>query len=85
MNDKIIRFLEKAGYQGSAVEPVAMQLLRYFEQEYDVSLLPLLEQEWIDEQLNLEITDEQFQTFRSFIEDRFMDDYDQVFEEIEMI
>ena len=76
MEDKIIRFLQEAGFEELSNEPAAIQLLRFFEQEYDVTLLPLLEQEWVDEQLERELTTEHFQTLREFIDDQYLVDYD---------
>ncbi len=76
MNNKIIRFLEDAGFEGSSSEPVALQLLRYFEKEYDVNLLPLLEQEWVDEQIDREITHEQFESIRELIDEQHIREYD---------
>lgn len=83
MNDKIIQFLDEAGYDGSPSEPAALQLLRYFEQEYDVNLLPLLEQEWVDEQLERELTDEHFDTIREFIDEQHLREYDAALSRIE--
>ena len=82
MNDKIIRFLAEAGYQGTESEPVALQLLRYFEREYDVSLLPLLEKEWVNEQIERELTQEDFSALRGFIDEDHLQDYDQALAEI---
>ncbi len=76
MNNKIIRFLEDEGYEGSSKEPAALQLLRYFEQEYDVNLLSLLEQEWVDEQIEQEISHEQFETIRELLDERHIREYD---------
>ncbi len=83
MNEKIIRFLEDAGYNGAASEPAALQILRFFEEEYDVSLLPLLEQEWVDEQLEREITHDHFQALRGFIDEKYLGEYDKVLAQIE--
>ena len=85
MNDKILRFLADAGFQGASSEPVALQLLRYFEAEYDVNLLPLLEKEWVDEQLEREITQEHFNTLRDFIDEQHLNDYDNTLSNIESI
>ncbi len=76
MNDKIIRFLQDAGYEGTSTEPAALQLLRFFEEEYDVSLLPLLEREWVDEQIEREATFAQFQILREFIDEKHLGAYD---------
>ncbi len=83
MNDKIISFLEDAGYQGASSDPAALQLLRYFEEEYDVTLLPLLEREWVDEQIEKELTQEHFMTLRDFIDEKHLNDYDQALARIE--
>ena len=83
MNDKILRFLDDAGYEAEQNEPAAMQLLRFFEEEYGVSLLPLLEKEWVDEQIERELTHEHFQTLRGFIDDKYLGDYDRALERIE--
>lgn len=77
MNEKIIQFLSDAGFEGSSEEPVALQLLRYFEAEYDVNLLPLLEKEWVDEQIERELTQAHFESLRSFIDDEHLDEYDE--------
>lgn len=83
MNEKIMRFLQDAGFEGTPSEPVAIQLLRFFEEEYDVSLLPLLEQEWVDEQLEREMTSNHFQTLRAFIDDKYLADYDEALAKID--
>ncbi len=83
MNEKIIRFLKESGYTGASTEPAALQLLRYFEAEYDVNLLPLLEREWFSEQLEREFTHEQFDTLRSFIDEEFLGHYDQALAKID--
>ena len=83
MNDKIIRFLEDTGYEGASDEPAALQLLRYFEEEYDVSLLSLLEREWVDEQIEREITQAQFDSLRDFLDDEFLSHYDKAIASIE--
>ena len=85
MNDKIIQFLADAGYEGATDEPVAIQLLRYFEAEYDVNLMPLLEQEWVDEQIENEFTIEQFESLRAFIDDEHLSHYDEALESIESL
>ena len=71
MNEKIIQFLADAGFEGSTEEPVALQLLRYFEAEYDVSLLPLLEKEWVDEQIERELTEKHFESLYKFTKVEF--------------
>lgn len=85
MNDKIVRFLQDAGYQGASSEPAALQLLRFFEAEYDVTLLPLLEREWLDEQAERELTPEHFLMLREFIDDQHLGDYDNALARIEAI
>ena len=85
MNDKIKQFLDEAGYEGTSTEPAALQLLRFFEEEYDVSLLPLLEREWVDEQIEREVTQEHFKMLREFIDDEHLGAYDKTLATIESL
>lgn len=83
MNEKIKQFLNDAGFEGSDQEPAALQLLRYFESEYGVSLLPLLEKEWLDEQLHKDVSGHDFKVLRGFIDDQHLNFFDQTLAEIE--
>ncbi len=83
MNKKIIQFLEEAGFEGRKTEPAALQLLRYFEEEYGVRLLALLEKEWLDEQVHTDMTHYDFEMLRDFIGDSDLEKFDKVVEKIE--
>ena len=85
MNEKIVRFLQDAGYQGASSEPAALQLLRFFEAEYDVSLLPLLEREWLDEQAEREVTHAHFMMLRELLDEQHLGDYDEALARLEAI
>ncbi len=67
MNDKIKDFLDQVGYDASKEGAAGIHLLRYFEEEYGVSLMGLMEKEWLDEQVENEFEDLDFQSFRPYI------------------
>ncbi|MEZ4700957.1 MAG: hypothetical protein R2834_11545 [Rhodothermales bacterium] len=69
MNDKIKEFLDQVGYEAAEEGAAGMHLLRYFEQEYGVSLMSLIEQEWLDEQVQYDMDDLDFQSFRDAVSD----------------
>ena len=85
MNDKIKQFLENAGFSVDADEPATLQLLRYFEAEYGVNLLALLEQEWLDEQLNADMDHYDFEVLREFLDEGHQVKFDEVVAEIAAI
>jgi hypothetical protein len=67
MNDKIKEFLDQAGYVAPEEGAAGMHLLRYFEEEYGVSLMGLMEKEWLDEQVENDFEDLDFESFRPYI------------------
>lgn len=77
MNKKILKFLNEAGYELVENEPAALQLIRYFEDTYGVNLMGLLEQEWLDEQVNRELTHKDFDVLREFVDDGLMVEFDE--------
>jgi hypothetical protein len=83
MNKKIVQFLKDAGYEANNSEPAALQLLRYFEEEYGVALLALIEREWIDEQLHRDLSGRDFAEVREFIDDQYLDKFDRTLARIE--
>lgn len=52
LDDKIRAFLEAAGYDYDESASSSIQLIRFFEQEYDANILRLMEQEWLKEQIH---------------------------------
>ena len=83
MNKKILKFLKEAGHEPIENEPAALQLIRYFEETYEVSLLKLLEQEWIDEQVSRELTHKDFEVLREFVDDGHIQEFDEAIAVIE--
>ena len=83
MNKKIIQFLSDAGYESPENEPAALQLIRYFEETYQVSLMTLLEQEWIDEQVSRELTHKDFNVLREHLDEGQAVEFDQAVAAIE--
>ncbi len=76
MEEKIIRFLKDAGYENTSGEPAAMQLIRYFEDTYGVSLMALLEREWMEDQLNKDSAHYDFKTLRDVLDPQYVEDFD---------
>ena len=83
MNKKILQFLKDAGFKALDHEPAAIQLIRYFEDSYGVSLLKLLEQEWITEQFTRELTHQDFEALREFVDDGNVIEFDKTIATIE--
>lgn len=77
MNKKILKFLNEAGYELVENEPAALQLIRYFEETYGVNLMGLLEQEWLDEQVDRELTHKDFEVLREFVDDGYVVEFDE--------
>ena len=73
---KIQSFLRNAGFQYDDKECSQTQLLRYFEEEYGLQMMRLLEQEWIDEQIERDLTSGDFKQLRKFVADAQLDSYD---------
>ena len=76
MDNKILSFLEAAGYAvGEEGSPV-LQLIRYFEDEFGINIMPFLEQEWLDEQLESPSMEASLATIRGFVDEQFQDAFD---------
>ena len=76
LNLKIQSFLQNAGFKYDDDECSQTQLLRYFEDEYGLEMMRLLEQEWIDEQLERDLTSGDFKQLRKFVSEAQLDSYD---------
>ena len=83
MNKKIIQFLTDAGYEAVENEPAALQLIRYFEDTYGVSLMKLLEQEWVNEQVSRELTHRDFEVLREYVDESHVLEFDEAVATIE--
>jgi hypothetical protein len=69
MNDKIKKFLDQVGYEAADASAAGVHLLRYFEREYGVSLLGLMEREWIEEQVEVDFVTFDFRSLRERVPD----------------
>ena len=77
LNLKIQSFLQNAGMKHDDKKCSQTQLLRYFEEEYGLQMMHLLEQEWIDEQLERDLTSGDFRHFRKFVAEDQLSSYDE--------
>ena len=77
LNLKIQSFLQNAGVKYDDTKSSQTQLLRYFEEEYGLQVMHLLEQEWIDEQLERDLTSGDFKNFRMFVAEDQLSSYDE--------
>ncbi len=77
LNLKILSFLQNAGVTYDDKKCSQTQLLRYFEEEYGLHMMRLLEQEWIDEQLERDLNSGDFKHFRKFVAEDQLDSYDE--------
>lgn len=77
LNLKIQSFLQNAGVTYDDTKSSQMQLLRYFEEEYGMQVMHLLEQEWIDEQVERDLTSGDFRNFRKFVAEDQLSSYDE--------
>lgn len=78
MDRKIRNFLQEAGYTCGAQTSSHLQLLRFFEAEYDAEIMGLLEQEWFEEQIERDLSSDDFWTIRTAIDEAYLPEYDQV-------
>ncbi|GMQ82644.1 MAG: hypothetical protein BMS9Abin05_2100 [Rhodothermia bacterium] len=76
-NLKIQSFLQNAGVNYDDNKCSQTQLLRYFEEEYGLHMMHLLEQEWIDEQLERDLTSGDFKHLRKFVAEDQLNSYDE--------
>ena len=83
MNEKIIQFLKDAGFERPSGEPAALQLIRFFEDAYGVSLMALLEKEWMHDQLKKDLTHHDFEVLRESIDDLHLEEFDKTIASIE--
>ena len=77
LNLKIQSFLQNAGVTYDDTKSSQMQLLRYFEEEYGMQVMHLLEQEWIDEQVERDLTSGDFRNFRKYVAEDQLSSYDE--------
>ncbi len=76
MKDKIRDFLDQVGYDTRDGDGPGLDLLRYFEDEYGVSLMGMLEKEWLEEQAEQDFDDVDFSSFREKVSASDREAYD---------
>jgi hypothetical protein len=67
---KIHSFLKQTGSTGALTDTTsqnALQMVRFFEEEYDLQMLSFLENEWVDEQLERDLTYGDFSELRNSV------------------
>ncbi len=74
---KIQSFLQSAGVEFDDTACSKTQLLRYFEGEYGLEMMSLLEQEWVNEQLERDLTSGDFWQVRDFVDEDKRESFDQ--------
>ena len=76
MELKIRTFLKEAGYELDESTSSNIHLLRFFEQEFGLEMMAMLEQEWVNEQLDKDLKDGFFSEVRKYIGEDHLDSYD---------
>lgn len=76
MEQKIRAFLQGVGYDGESGKQSTVDLLRYFEGEYDIEIMGMLEQEWLNEQIERDLNEGYFKEIRKHIPEDDRADYD---------
>jgi len=74
---KIKSFLKNVGAEYNDQGCSQTQLLRYFEDEYGLEVMPLLEQEWVNEQVDRDLETGYFKTLRLQISEDRRDRFDE--------
>ncbi len=76
LSDKIRQFLNDAGFEFAGDRCSNLELFRYFEREYGLQMMRLMEQEWLQQQLEREVSQEFFSTLRDQVDAADLSDYD---------
>ncbi len=56
----------------------ALEMVRYFEEEYDLQMMSFLEQEWVDEQVDRDLTYGEFSDLRDQVPSSRLDGFDAI-------
>lgn len=78
LDDKIRAFLQEAGYACNDTTSTTLQLIRFFEQEYDCAILGFLALEWWAEQVQYDVGHGEFKTVRMCIDETHRPQFDRV-------
>ena len=76
LSDKIRRFLNDAGFDFAGDRCSNLELFRYFEREYGLEMMGLMEQEWVQEQLGREADRGFFNELRQHVDEVDRTDFD---------
>ncbi len=76
LSDKIRTFLRDAGFEFAGDRASNLELLRYFEREYDFQVMRYMEQEWVEQQLEREFSQGFVDKMRSHVDEDRLDDFD---------
>jgi len=74
---KIQSFLKNVGAEYDDHGCSQTQLLRYFENEYGLEVMQLLEREWVDEQVERDLSSGDFKALRQQVSDERLDRFDE--------
>jgi len=76
MSLKIHSFLRNVGVDASPTSNVS-ELVAYFEQQYGLKMMGFLESEWLNEQLDRDLTIGSFAEMRAYVADRQLEKFDE--------
>lgn len=79
---KIQTFLRQAGVSVDDTTSSGIQLIRYFEEEFGCAIMPMLEQEFWEEQATLDAKRGLFGSVRKHLDEDDRPDFDAVMEKI---
>jgi len=73
---KIHSFLKNAGYEADPSESSATQLVAYFETKYGLNMMEFFESEWLEEQIDRDLTKGEFQEIREDLSPQIREAFD---------
>jgi hypothetical protein len=76
LSEKIRRFLNDAGFEFAGDRCSNLELFRYFEREYGLEVMRLMEQEWVQQQLEREADQDFFTQLRSHVDKEHLSEFD---------
>ncbi|ARA93350.1 hypothetical protein AWN76_009380 [Rhodothermaceae bacterium RA] len=79
---KIRTFLQQAGVPVDPATSSSIQLIRYFEQEFGCEILGLLEQEYWEEQVDLDLEQGRFGAIRDRLDEDDRQEFDDLLRRI---
>lgn len=76
LSDKIRSFLKDAGFEFAGDRASNLELMRYFEREYGIQMMSYMEEEWLQQQLDREMSQGFVDQMREFVDDEQLGDFD---------